>query len=628
MTFRRKCVWILSAAMALTPIARAEAQPIVRAVGFPSANAAGWNNSVVHVIFFCAPVQPCPERQRIQSNGRDQLIAGSIKEADGRETRASVSLNIDTLAPRVQIVTPAEGLSTAAVSIQILARAADELSGVTSATCAGVQASFDERGDIRCTVALLPGVNDVVVEATDAAGNSGSIGVRVTRTGSTSKLRVAPEALSVLAGQPRTLQVMDEYGPVLDVIWRVDNPWIARMADDTNVLTPLRAGKAVVTAMHGGASASAVVTVHAGDRLPAGTTKWQNGRGVKVIQTPPTAGTPGVDPPLLTTYEPAGRQPMLFATDFETGEDLWSEAPPMSAGEKAASLYAQRIGGALIVIDRRDGLGSALVRGGPSPVGTPWRYQSSGRLGHALVQDGGGQIAVIETRSDGFPEFVSFDGRTGTVIIRSAFVPGIDAALNVGCVSGAHGARFVPARIGDPRIYPGVVVFEKVTANDLQDYGVCGVVSGRLRRHVELMMARPDGMTVQPLATYEFAAGTSPPEITVLPVASDGHGGFLAPWIVAAVEGTPAKHRLTHITADGLADEWTMPVVGEIVRWNDLASMTDGTTLITFDSMTGAIKWTRVFPGGARILPGPRSGTLYVVTRSKEILDEFGRIVK
>ena len=72
-----------------------------------------------------------------------------------------------------------------------------------------------------------------------------------------------------------------------------------------------------------------------------------------------------------------------------------------------------------------------------------------------------------------------------------------------------------------------------------------------------------------------------------------------------------------------------MPAVGEIVPWKDLASMTDGTTLVTFKAATGEIKWTRVFPdGGARILPGPRNGTLYVVSRTREVLDEFGRLVK
>jgi hypothetical protein len=36
-----------------------------------------------------------------------------------------------------------------------------------------------------------------------------------------------------------------------------------------------------------------------------------------------------------------------------------------------------------------------------------------------------------------------------------------------------------------------------------------------------------------------------------------------------------------------------------------------------------------VFPGGGvRILPGPKNGTLTLVSRANEVLDEFGRPVK
>ena len=72
-----------------------------------------------------------------------------------------------------------------------------------------------------------------------------------------------------------------------------------------------------------------------------------------------------------------------------------------------------------------------------------------------------------------------------------------------------------------------------------------------------------------------------------------------------------------------------MPIVGEIVRWKDLASMTDGTTVLTFNVVTGDIKWTRVYPaGGVRLLPASKDGILYVVSRTTESVDEFGRPVK
>ena len=210
MTFSRWQACSLLGLILLTPVGRADAQPTISPLGFPAPNATGWNNSTVRVLFFCAPAQPCPEARWIDEEGRDQVVTGSITDGQGQGVRESVSLNIDWTAPRVQIATPADRLVTRASSIQIVANASDALSGVASATCGGVPAGIDSRGGIRCVVDLLPGINDVVVEATDHADNSGSIGIRVTRTGDTSTLRVVPQVLSVLVGRARTLQVMDE----------------------------------------------------------------------------------------------------------------------------------------------------------------------------------------------------------------------------------------------------------------------------------------------------------------------------------------------------------------------------------------------------------------------------------
>ena len=167
-------------------------------------------------LFFCAPAQPCPEARWIDDEGRDQVVTGSITDGQGPGVRVSVSLNIDLTAPRVQITAPADRLVTRAASIQIVANASDALSGVARATCGGVPAGVDSRGGIRCVVDLLPGINDVVVEATDQRTTAGRLALRDAHR-DTSTLRVVPQVLSVLVGRARPLQVMDEYGPVQDV---------------------------------------------------------------------------------------------------------------------------------------------------------------------------------------------------------------------------------------------------------------------------------------------------------------------------------------------------------------------------------------------------------------------------
>ena len=144
----------------------------------------------------------------------------------------------------------------------------------------------------------------------------------------------------------------------------------------------------------------------------------------------------------------AGRRPLLSSTDTATGALIWSEAPAISIAEKSVGIHRQPIGGVLLVVEGRDGVGSALVRGGPSAAGTPWRYRSPGRLGHEIVQDAAGRLQIVEVRADGFPEFVAFDGRTGTILSRTAFAPGFDGVLNVRCVPAANAIRLVPARVG------------------------------------------------------------------------------------------------------------------------------------------------------------------------------------
>jgi hypothetical protein len=609
---------------------RAEARPRIRAFAFPAANDAGWYRSGVGVTFLCDPVQPCPEIQRVVTEGRDQVASAALRSADGTEVRATLSLNIDRTPPRVEVAAPADGAETRDASITIVARAFDALSGLAAASCNGAPAALDDRGTISCTVALLPGVNDVVVEARDLAGNSGSAGIRVARTDEDPALRVVPQVLGLVVGRTQTLHVMDALGPLRDVQWIVDNPMIASVADGTNVLIAKSAGSAVVTALVGGRSASATVTVYPGNAVPPGATRWRTG-DVGVIALPPEPPPDVPVPPeqlIESTLRSDGRT-IVTTTAASTGAIQWIAAPAVAIGEKTTAIRRQSIGGGLLVVEEKDGIGSALVRTGPAAAGHPWRYQSLGRLEHQLVQDTTGGAAIVEVRPDGFPEYVVFDGRTGTVVGRNAFAFGLDAVRSVGCVAGANAFQPVPMRVGPPKTDGRSAVFETVLAIDMRDYTACDHVSGTLRRRVELIAMRAQGPVIYELGDFTAPADSAAAEIVMLPVAADGRGGLLAPWTVREASDAAPQPRLTHVRADGVVEEFAVPIVGEITRWRDLGSMTDGTTLVTLSATTGQIKWTRVFPKGhIRILPGPDNGVIHIVGPISEMLDEFGRPVK
>jgi hypothetical protein len=109
----------------------------------------------------------------------------------------------------------------------------DALSGVESATCSGRAAHDDGSGDILCVVSFMPGVNDVVVEASDQANNSGSAGIWITRTGVSSWLQLEPEAFSLLVGQSKQIQVLDGFhADVEHAVWSVSNPALGTVSDD------------------------------------------------------------------------------------------------------------------------------------------------------------------------------------------------------------------------------------------------------------------------------------------------------------------------------------------------------------------------------------------------------------
>ncbi len=158
----------------------------------------------------------------------------------------------------------------------VVAHASDAISGLASATCNGIKMPLAESGRIQCIVVLEPGMNDIVVEVSDHASNSGSAGLRALLRGPSSRLRVVPEAAGVLIGSSRTFQVLDEFGlDVPEVVWLVDNPALAEISPDGHVLTAKAPGSVVLKATAGGMTATAFVTIFPGDRLPPNSIRWK-----------------------------------------------------------------------------------------------------------------------------------------------------------------------------------------------------------------------------------------------------------------------------------------------------------------------------------------------------------------
>ena len=577
------------------------AQAHVFPVASPPANAHGWNNSLIQVEYLCAQAVSCSDTVRTDQEGAEQVFEGRATGKTGETATGNVIINIDRTAPAVVIESPGRIATTSAASIAVVARAADGLAGLNAATCNGRPAAMESSGVIRCTVPLVVGANDVVVEVSDRADNSGSAGFRIVRIGSAPALTIVPEVIGMIVGQVTTVQVHDESGlPAARVLWQIDNPTAGHMSSDgRHVLTAKAPGTITITASAGTVKATAVVTVYAGDRLPFDSTRWQIG-SLKIWQTPETQPLKATPHNIVATRQTPGEVMIVESINSSTGWLHFRERPAASETEVSTARRELLVtGGAIVLVESMATGRSALVRSG----GTPWRYQSAGRIQPHLVLTTDGMMIVIEQARDGFTQVVLFDSATGRVVARSPVQGGTHLALNVRCIKGAHGARYVPAQTGPLNPETRNVHFGIVTADDREDFSDCGQVRGSFKRTVMVATISGEPPRVETAAVVDARAGDQPPVIQLFEVTIDRRGARLLPWSVV-IGGSPREFRVTRLADDGNR-EYTLPAAGKI--WlsgsnDDLAVTTDGTQLIGFNAVTGQVILARTFPEGVRIM--------------------------
>lgn len=609
MTTIRACAiaWVLGLAT------DARAQPAILTVPTPPPNARGWINSPVMVQSICGRASTCPEPQTITTEGPAQQVTRTATDQDGLTASTSVRLNIDYTAPQV-VMQSAGTVMTAAASIGVTARATDAGSGLAAATCNGTPVPLEAAGVIRCNVPLLPGVNDIVIEVSDHADNSGSAGVKVRRVGLPTSLTVIPEVSGVLVGSSRVFQVLSDFDTeVGPVTWQVDSPAIATMVG--NLLIAHAQGTVTLTASFRELTATATVETYHGDRLPPDATRWKVG-GLRIMQTGATKPLVMSSRTLLTTAQQPGEHTRVLSINDVSGALDWQTRPAMAVAEKARGVHAQGSGGALLVTESTDGR-SAIVRSVGAGPGSSWRYQSSGTLLADLLVDTLGNVIALETAS-GFPKLLEIDGRSGVVRARLPLPNGTQVVMNAECRGGDHSARDVAAQIGPLTAQvDGSVTFELMITDDFENFASCGNVAGRLGRTVAIANISNQTKRVDTLKRYEVPAGATPPIIELFPVAAAGIGASLAAWTARFEEGT-SESRVTRVTAAG-HQEFSVPVAGKIwiVGVDDLAAMTDGTTLVVFNVITGAAERTERFPEGVTIV-GIQDHLLLIVTGGVE----------
>jgi hypothetical protein len=608
-------VLFFSCAACAVGASAAGAQPTIFPVQSPPSNERGWVNSPAQVEFLCAQAISCTDTTPVTREGANLVIEGRAEDKAGATAAESITLNIDWTTPLVSIESPIGGATTSRASIAVVAKTSDEVSGPMAATCNGRPAAIGEGGVIRCEVPLAVGANDVVVEVSDRADNSGSAGFRIVRTG-TPALTIVPEVIGMIVGQVTTVQVQRESGlPAQRVIWSVDNPAAGTMSSDgRHIFTARAPGTVTVTATSDTARTSAVITIYPGDRLPPGSTRWQVG-SLQVTQTPDTQPLQARNHNLVGTRQTPGQLMLVESINNSTGWLNWRERPAANTSEVSAGVRELLVnGGAVVVVDSNDSGRSAIVRTG----GTPWRYQSSGQIRPEMVLSSDGGLLVMERNGSGFTQMVLLDASTGRVARREPLPNGTYLALNVRCIKGAHGVDYVPAQVGPLNPQLRETHFGLVLSEDQENFGVCNEVSGTFKRTVMIGRLSGGERRVETVTTIEVPTEATVPEIEVFEVTIDRQGARLLPWATRDPATGVREFRVTRVTDSGTS-EHKLAGAGKIWlsgREDDLAVTTDGTHLIGFNVVTGKVIVSSSFEKGVRIMSVDQGQVLYAVERT------------
>ena len=503
----------------------AVAQPAISVRVTPAPNASGWNNSEVTVTFVCLRASFCPEAGLLKDEGAGWRVTRSAIDESRREASVTAVVNIDRTPPSVTITSPGKDASLDAQTVTVWASVQEFGSGIRNATCNGRPGTARD-AVLTCPVTLQEGINDVIVQAMDMAGNSGSSGVHVSRPGSPSSPTVVPGMATMHQGERRSMQLVDALGqPLTRAAWLVSNPFIATIeqVDDEIAVHALGPGQVTVTASWGQLTAEAQITVVRGETLPAGTTRWKVApragfTTVDIVYTHPTPDGPDM---FAIERETGGRRVSLKAVN-NTPNIMWVESPAFREDEEIVNFMGESFGGVLFRVDGANGRSSAIVRAGRPSHGPLWRDESTGTLAHDFAQGSDGTVYVVETSVDGFPHFLGFDGATGMVKFRWPIPRSGRKQMGQGC-SGDVMRDDLPAVTGSPTVPDGEVsAFSFVTLDEVVDDSACTQRTSRVARTLHLVRTTSLGETqVRALKTLFGSTEASTPVITALHVVAE-----------------------------------------------------------------------------------------------------------
>ena len=542
--------------------------PTIAANAFP-APLSGWITSETTISFSCSDangIASCSSPVTLSQEGPAQQITGTAVDAAGNQATASLTVGVDRTAPIVSITGPTNWQTTNASQITMSGTVSDALSGLANAKCNGVVVTIVE-GALDCDVNLRPGRNSIVLQVSDVAGNSASIGVTIFRVGTATTLALSPTSRTLLMNETTALTLRDEFGvQIQGAVWTSSDPAIVSVStDDPPVLTALSAGTAVISVAHNGLTAEASLTVVAGTSLAPGTTRWMITSAPELWLTSIQANRVDLTVPSLFTIESVGADWQVRAVS-SSGEVEWVAAAP------GGPIMADSFGGLMATIGGHP-FDFAYTAGyedfprmkgyerfaGPSSA-VPWRFESIDSIGFP-AQAPDGTIYAVEryntglTNSNGSAivdtQIVVLDGASGTVRKRIPLARERDQSS-----CGAPIRQTVP-HIEGPIVGTdgyGYLVVRNYTVGYAPDPGGLGCGTRTQDTGLTLMRIAPTGSTSATNVYSQHCEGWvgtcgEPPRIYEL--FPDGIGGTLVRAYRTTAPGEQ-EMRLTRITDQGV----------------------------------------------------------------------------
>jgi hypothetical protein len=381
--------------------------PVITPTYNPAPTAAGWNNGPVIVSFTCADaasgVASCPAPVSFSSEGQGQSVSVTATDGVGNQRTVTISVSIDLTAPVLAVVQPSSGATVAESSVALSGTVADTLSGMDRMSCNQAPVAV-VNGAWSCTALLHDGMNIVLLQSVDRAGNSASRGVQIIRTAVASAITVVPAERALTVGETLQLNAFDNLGmPVNSTSWSTDDSSVAAVSVD-GVMTAVGVGATAITVTSGTLSARMQVTVFGSGAMPVGTTRWlvnpvmDGYQTVAMSAVSDLGATSFAEIEVLSDPNTGDRLNTIVRGLTSTGEQTYAINVPLSADESVAQTIGDPEGGVVLVVDknfRRDApVRRALVRVSASADASGWRHEFDQGVG-GVAQGPDGTIFVI-----------------------------------------------------------------------------------------------------------------------------------------------------------------------------------------------------------------------------------------